>query len=103
MSTVSEQSTRVDGSQERIPKNEPARTRRDPMSVRKLPVLQADEAVACCAPLAAVELSEPDAKTLAEQFAALADPVWLRLVSLLATAPDGAICVCDLVEPIGKS
>ena len=73
------------------------------MSVHELPVLQADEAVACCAPLAAVELSEPDAKTLAEQFAALADPVRLRLVSLLATAPDGAICVCDLVEPIGKS
>jgi ArsR family transcriptional regulator len=73
------------------------------MSVRELPVLQAEEAVACCAPLAAVELSEPDAKTLADQFAALADPVRLRLVSLLATAPDGAICVCDLVEPIGKS
>jgi ArsR family transcriptional regulator len=73
------------------------------MSVRDLPVLEVDETVACCAPLAAVELSEPDAKTLADQFAALADPVRLRLVSLMATAPDGAICVCDLVEPIGRS
>ena len=73
------------------------------MSVRELPVLEAPEAVACCAPLAAVELSEDDAKTLASQFAALADPVRLRLVSLLSTAPDGAICVCDLVEPTGKS
>ena len=72
------------------------------MSVRELPVLQA-EAVARCTPLAAAELSKEDAKPLAEQFAALADPVRLRLVSLLATAPDGAICVCDLVDPIGKT
>ncbi len=34
---------------------------------------------------------------------ALADPVRLRLVSLLSTADGGAVCACDLVEPVGKS
>ena len=40
---------------------------------------------------------------LARQFAALADPVRLRILSSVAIAPGGAICACDLVEPIGKS
>ena len=34
-------------------------------------------------------------------FAALADPVRLRLLSLVADA--GEICSCDLLEPLGKS
>jgi ArsR family transcriptional regulator, arsenate/arsenite/antimonite-responsive transcriptional repressor len=73
------------------------------MAVRELPVLTQPEAQACCAPLAAQPLEEADAKTLARQFAALADPVRLRMVSLLATAEGGAVCACDLVEPVGKS
>ena len=72
-------------------------------SVRELPVLDQPEVVACCAPLAAEVLGEADARTLSRQFAALADPVRLRLVSLLATAEDGAVCACDLVEPVGRS
>jgi ArsR family transcriptional regulator len=73
-----------------------------PMSGRELRVLDQPDVVACCAPLASQVLTEPDAETLARQFAALADPVRLRLVSLLANA-DGAVCACDLVEPVGKS
>ena len=73
------------------------------MTVRELPVLDLPEAVACCAPLASEVLGEADAQTLSRQFAALADPVRLRLVSLLGTAEDGAVCACDLVEPVGKS
>jgi ArsR family transcriptional regulator len=72
------------------------------MSVRELPVLDPPD-VACCAPLSVEVLSEPGAETLARQFAALADPVRLRLVSLLATAEGGAICVCDLTGPVGRS
>jgi ArsR family transcriptional regulator, arsenate/arsenite/antimonite-responsive transcriptional repressor len=72
-------------------------------SVRELPVLDQPDVVACCAPLAAEVLGEADAHTLSRQFAALADPVRLRLVSLLATSEDGAVCACDLVEPVGKS
>ena len=70
--------------------------------MRELTVLDQPEVVACCAPLATEVLGEPDAETLAEQFAALADPVRLRLVSLLSNA-EGAVCACDLVEPVGKS
>ena len=73
------------------------------MSVRELPVLQQPDVIPCCAPLAAEALGEADAQTLSRQFAALADPVRLRLVSLLATADAGAVCACDLVEPVGKS
>lgn len=73
------------------------------MTVRELPVLDQPEVVACCAPLAVEVLSEPDAEILARQFAALADPVRLRLMSLLATAEGGAVCACDLVGPVGKS
>lgn len=47
--------------------------------------------------------SAGDADRLAGQFAALADPVRLRLLSLLSTARDGAICACDLVEPLQRS
>ena len=68
-----------------------------------LPLLEQPDVQTCCAPLASEVLSEPDAQTLARQFAALADPVRLRLVSLLATAEGGAVCACDLVAPVGKS
>ena len=71
------------------------------MAVKELPVLDQPEALACCAPLATSVLAEADAVVLAERFAALADPV--RLVSLLANAVGGAVCACDLVEPVGKS
>ncbi len=70
---------------------------------RELPVLTQPEVQVCCAPLATEEVGEVEATTLAHQFAALADPVRLRLVSLLATADGGAVCACDLVEPVGKS
>jgi ArsR family transcriptional regulator len=72
------------------------------MTVRELTVLEQPAVQACCAPLAAEVLGAADAQTLSRQFAALADPVRLRLVSLLGTA-DGAVCACDLVEPVGKS
>jgi ArsR family transcriptional regulator, arsenate/arsenite/antimonite-responsive transcriptional repressor len=58
---------------------------------------------ACCEPLQGTVLGEEEAAELARRFAALADPVRLRLLSLLATSPAGAVCACDLVEPVGKS
>nr|WP_232523183.1 metalloregulator ArsR/SmtB family transcription factor [Nocardioides sp. MAH-18] len=48
-------------------------------------------------------LPDADAHVLSERFAALGDPVRLRLVSLLANAEGGAVCVCDLTEPVGRS
>jgi len=60
------------------------------------------DAVACCAPVRSDALDEDDAATLAQSFAALSDPVRLRLLSFIASA-DGEVCACDLVEPSGRS
>lgn len=57
----------------------------------------------CCAPLLAAPLDDQDAVELAAAFKALADPVRLRLLSLIAAAPGGCACSCDLEEPVGKS
>lgn len=55
----------------------------------------------CCAPSLVEPLSVTEAERLAGAFAALADPVRLRLLALVAAA--GEMCSCDLVEPLGKS
>ena len=55
----------------------------------------------CCPSLLAAPLTEQDAEDLASAFAAMADPVRLRLLSLVADA--GEVCSCDLQEPLGKS
>ena len=62
-----------------------------------------DTIEACCAPLLAAPLAEDEANELAGAFKALADPVRLRLLSLIAAAPGGTACSCDLEEPVGKS
>jgi ArsR family transcriptional regulator len=48
-------------------------------------------------------LDERRAEELSTAFAVLADPVRLRLLSLLASAEAGEVCVCELVEPVGRS
>jgi len=55
----------------------------------------------CCPSVLAAPLGEPDAVLLARGFAALADPVRLRLLSLVATA--GEVCSCDLEAPLARS
>ncbi len=57
----------------------------------------------CSAPLLAGPLDDDAATELAAAFKVLADPVRLRLLSLIAAAPDGSACSCDLEEPVGKS
>ena len=56
---------------------------------------------ACCAPLSTAPLGEDDAVELAKVFAALSDPVRLRLLSMVAAG--GEVCSCNLEEPLGKS
>jgi ArsR family transcriptional regulator, arsenate/arsenite/antimonite-responsive transcriptional repressor len=58
--------------------------------------------IACCTPVREDALDETDAELLAQSFAALADPVRLRLLSFI-TSVDGEVCACDLVEPSGRS
>jgi len=71
--------------------------------VREVPALAQPDVVACCPALQAAPLDPDEAGELARRFAALGDPVRLRLLSLLTTSADGAVCACDLVEPVGKS
>lgn len=63
------------------------------MSNKLLPIL---DAAGCESPLVREPLSEGDAATLAQVFKALADPVRLRLFSLIASHEGGEACVCDL-------
>ncbi len=58
--------------------------------------------IACCAPVRADALDEAQAEVLAQSFAALADPIRLRLLSFI-TSSSGEVCACDLVEPSGRS
>jgi len=57
----------------------------------------------CCPSVLSSPLDSSEAAELARGFTALADPVRLRVLSILAAAPDGEVCVCDFVEPLGKS
>lgn len=51
---------------------------------------------ACCSPLAAQPLSEEQSEELSRVFKALADPVRLRVLSLIASHAGGEACVCDV-------
>jgi ArsR family transcriptional regulator, arsenate/arsenite/antimonite-responsive transcriptional repressor len=61
-------------------------------------VLSPADTTACCPPLAAEPLSAEQAEQVAPQLKALAEPVRLRLMSLIASHPGGEACVCDLNE-----
>lgn len=56
----------------------------------------ADLTARCCAPIAGEPLSEAAAAELAGLLKAVADPVRLRLLSLIASNASGEVCVCDL-------
>jgi ArsR family transcriptional regulator len=57
----------------------------------------------CCPSVLSSPLDAREAEHLARRFTALADPVRLQLLSILAAAPDGEVCICDFVGPVGKS
>lgn len=54
------------------------------------------EAVACCSPVTREQLSAEAAERIAPLVKALAEPVRLRLLSLVASHADGEACVCEL-------
>ena len=66
----------------------------------ELPVRALEE---CCPTVLCSPLTEAKAEELAVAFGVLADPVRLRLLSLVASAEAGEACVCELVEPLGRS
>jgi ArsR family transcriptional regulator len=61
------------------------------------------QTVACCSPLQREPLSVSEAERVAPLLKALADPVRLRLMSLVASHVDGEACVCDLTAPFDLS
>jgi len=61
------------------------------------------ETVACCSPLTQEPLSAEAAERVAHLLKALADPVRLRLMSLVASHADGEACVCDLNDAFDLS
>lgn len=58
----------------------------------------ATETAACCPPLMRSAMSSRQAEQVAPLLKALADPVRLRLMSLVASHADGEACVCDLAD-----
>ncbi len=70
------------------------------MAQHKTITVNAD-VVACCSPLAHVEMSETEASDIAQIFSALSDPVRLRMLSMIAS--ESEVCSCALEEPLAKS
>lgn len=60
-----------------------------------------ESAASCCGSVLGAPLSAADADEFAAGFAALADPVRLRLLSIIAAG--GEVCSCDLEEPLQRS
>jgi ArsR family transcriptional regulator len=65
---------------------------------KQLPI--ADE-VACCAPLGIEPMNAQQADQIAALLKALADPIRLRLMSMIAAVSEA--CVCDLLGPFDVS
>ena len=65
------------------------------MSRTELPMVT-DAGLACCTPLTGTPMSAEQAEQVAPLLKALADPVRLRLVSLIAASAGREACVCDL-------
>jgi ArsR family transcriptional regulator len=54
------------------------------------------EQAECCPPIAEASLDAEHATDMARMFKALGDPIRLRLLSRITSAPGGEICVCDI-------
>ena len=70
---------------------------------KEVAVIEAAPPAECCPSVLAAPLDPDEAAELAQGFQAIGDPVRLRLLSMLAAAPEGEICVCEFVGPLGRS
>jgi ArsR family transcriptional regulator len=61
------------------------------------------QAIACCSPVTREPLTADAAERIAPLVKAIADPVRLRLLSLVASHADGEACVCDLNDAFDLS
>ena len=69
----------------------------------ELPVLTGNDALACCTPLSREPMTEQQAAQIAPLLKAIADPVRLRLVSMVLSHEGGEACVCDLIPAFDLS
>lgn len=67
-----------------------------PKQQAPLSVVNLNADTPCCAPLAQRRVPAATAAVLAPAFKALGDPVRLQLMSMIASAEGGEVCVCDL-------
>jgi ArsR family transcriptional regulator len=72
-----------------------------PVKTKVEVLVPAEVGQVCCVPVTTAPLSEIDAAELARVLAALADPVRLRLLSIVASSPE--VCSCELESPLAKS
>lgn len=70
-------------------------------SKRPAVVARDDVDALCCASLVEAPLGEAEAAELSRVLGALADPVRIRLLSIVAA--QGEVCSCDLEGPLAKS
>jgi ArsR family transcriptional regulator, arsenate/arsenite/antimonite-responsive transcriptional repressor len=61
------------------------------------------QTVACCSPLVQEPIGAEEAERIAPLLKAIADPVRLRLLSLVASHTEGEACVCDLNDAFDLS
>ncbi|GID96566.1 ArsR/SmtB family transcription factor [Amorphoplanes digitatis] len=54
------------------------------------------DAAPCCPPMATSRIPAESAAALSRAFKALGDPIRLQLMSMIASAEGGEVCVCDL-------
>jgi ArsR family transcriptional regulator len=71
------------------------------MSKLRKPLPVIGDALECCTPLGVGVMSADQAEVITGLLKALADPVRLRLMSLIAAAEEA--CVCDLTAPFDVS
>lgn len=57
----------------------------------------------CCNSVLTDVLDMRMARKLANGYAALADPVRLKMLSLIAGSPTGEVCACELAGPLKRS
>jgi ArsR family transcriptional regulator len=57
----------------------------------------------CCEPVLVEPIGSDEAEELAGGFKLLSDPIRLRILSLIANAPEASMCGCELPEILDRS
>ena len=59
--------------------------------------------VTCCDPVLVEPITAEEADELSSGFRLISDPIRLRILSLIANAPDASMCGCDLPGILNRS